>query len=85
MNPYQSALAIPLEKRTPFEKWKASDPANTWWPWWLNKRTMTSMPDVCIHEYEIEQPETQKKAFDAGLNVFNEKIKECIDLLDRVL
>ncbi len=46
-NFYQTALDIPMEKRTPFEKWKASDPANTWVPWWLSDRIMKSMPEVC--------------------------------------
>ncbi len=84
-NSYQSALAISPERRTPFEKWKASDPANTWIPWWLSDKIMKSMPEVCEHEYIKEQPETQLKAFEAGLNVFTEKINSYIDLLDNAL
>ncbi len=84
-NPWKSALSIPEEKRTPFEKWKASDPANTWAPWWLSDRIMKSMPEVCEHEYIKEQQETQHKAFEAGLNVFTEKINSYIDLLKNAL
>lgn len=84
-NPWQAASSIPDKERTPFEKWKASNPANTWQPWWLSKQVFNSMEDVAIHEHQKEQVETQKKAFDAGLNACNDQMKEWIELLDGVL
>jgi hypothetical protein len=84
-NAYQSALSIPPEKRTPFEKWKASDPANTYTPWWLCERSMRNMPDVVEFEYSREQPKIQRKAFEGGRNSFTQEVKRLINLLDEVL